>query len=909
MDNSNRDGVFIVSWNTNSVYPKRHELLQFVADNDVDILLLQETFLRPHTIFNIPNYSVYRNDRTDRGGGGTAVVVKNSLKHRALANPALSDLEATMIEIFPAEEIEPIRIISAYRSPGPNHDQNFEEDLGQLLGDNVPILLAGDLNAHHRSWSWLRTTRAGKKLNHFINVNMCNLLLPDKATHRYTLPDGQIRGSILDFALTKNILGNLSIKTIEELSSDHYPIGINLSLVFQENPPTFRRVTYWPAFKAQLEEQTSVPAQIVDQVTLDEATIQLTGEITRAFESASKNVPAKSHNPHSLPRDIKDLMSERNGLLRELRRTLDPRLKPLINRANKNIRERIKIFRSEKWSEFLEEIDSDNTRQQLWNIQRKLRRRRPPMIPIRGPNGDVFSPEDKAEVFADSLESQFQVNQHLNDDPLFDQQVQLEVGNLLQQVPQLQVTPSNPEEIKSIIKSLHPKKAPGPDKISNAVLKNLPENTIQVIVQITNAIISLRKFPTPWKYANVILIAKPKKDHSRPENYRPISLLTTLSKVTEKVILQRVADFVDENHILPDEQFGFRKDHDTVMQLARVKGLIAKGINRRKTVRTGAVFLDVQKAFDKVWHDGLLYKMHTYNFPLQLIQLIGAYLQNRSFKVCIDGHLSSQRNISAGVPQGSSISPLLYSIFTADIPKLPNVDLALFADDTCVLAQSSNVDLVHQRLQRQLDALSIYFSKWKIEVNPDKTEALMISRGQDRSPANLRWKDSPILWREKAKYLGLVFNRRLTWTDHIHSRISHVNGICEKLYPLLSDDSKLSIRARTLLFKVVVRPALLYACQIWVPTFKTHLKPMRGYLNRLHRRIAAAPWYVRNTDIRRDLELEDLEEYTQKMGVGLYNRTSNHPNPQVHIIFANQGNERRQKSLRSFLVERGENLR
>ncbi|GFT73218.1 RNA-directed DNA polymerase from mobile element jockey [Trichonephila clavipes] len=216
-----------------------------------------------------------------------------------------------------------------------------------------------------------------------------------------------------------------------------------------------------------------------------------------------------------------------------------------------------------------------------------------------------------------------------------------------------------------------------------------------VIFQITNLINNILKvgyFPQLWKTASVIPILKPGKDPTLPDSFRPISLLPVLSKITEKIIQKRLCQHLNDNDVLIPQRHGFRAGLSTSHQLLRVVEYIKSGFQDRKS--TGAVFLDIQKAFDRVWHVGLLYKLIKMNTPPHLIKLINSFLNNRSFTVKVNNTHSSNRIIIAGMPQGSSISPILFNIYVNDTPRTSQSTICMFADDTAILAQSNELQLV-----------------------------------------------------------------------------------------------------------------------------------------------------------------------------------------------------------------------
>ncbi|GBM46000.1 RNA-directed DNA polymerase from mobile element jockey [Araneus ventricosus] len=222
-------------------------------------------------------------------------------------------------------------------------------------------------------------------------------------------------------------------------------------------------------------------------------------------------------------------------------------------------------------------------------------------------------------------------------------------------------------------------------------------------------------FPTRWKTATVIPILKPGKDPTVPDSYRPISLLPTFSKIAEHCILIRLNEHLEVNNVLIPEQFGFRKNLSTTHQLLRVTEYIAEGFSNKQ--KTGAVFLDIQKAFDRVWQDALIYKLINYNTPNYLIKIFTSYLHNRKFAVRVNKELSNFKNINAGVAQGSKCGPILFALFINDIPKQFNTMLSIFADDTAILARNKNHNYIRIALNRHLKTLEEWFLKWKIQIN------------------------------------------------------------------------------------------------------------------------------------------------------------------------------------------------
>jgi hypothetical protein len=209
---------------------------------------------------------------------------------------------------------------------------------------------------------------------------------------------------------------------------------------------------------------------------------------------------------------------------------------------------------------------------------------------------------------------------------------------------------TNPEEVQEAIRGLKVSKAPDPNGIPNRALKHLPQRVVSLLVLIFNAIRLTHHFPSVWKHARVISILKPGKDPALPSSYRPISLLDTISKLFEKILLARILHEVSEHGLMRDEQFVFRPRHSTSLKLARLVEKITRNFGEKRL--TGAVFLDVAKAFDTVWIDGLLYKLTLLNFSSYIVHTI-SLIRGRSREASFQMATSSRRSMRAspGLPR------------------------------------------------------------------------------------------------------------------------------------------------------------------------------------------------------------------------------------------------------------------
>lgn len=317
--------------------------------------------------------------------------------------------------------------------------------------------------------------------------------------------------------------------------------------------------------------------------------------------------------------------------------------------------------------------------------------------PIKKSNGTwARTNSDKSTVFAEYLAEVYSPNQQGNSDS--------EIKDFLNAPNQssLPIKSFTPKEVFSEIKLLNPCKAPEHDLIVGDVLKNLPRKAIVLLTTILNRILEIGYYPMQWKLAQVIMVLKPGKPPTNCESYSPINLLPIMSKLFEKLLLKRLEETTPLKEHVPDHQFGFRNNHSTIQQCHRI-------VNKIKTcLETGeyctSVFLDVKQAFDRVWHEGLLYKLKKI-LPGRFYKILKSYLNDRYLQVKTEDSLSDYKTIRSGVPQGSILGPILYLIYTSDIPQTDESTIATFADDTAIITSDADPLLSSQKLQNHLDAL------------------------------------------------------------------------------------------------------------------------------------------------------------------------------------------------------------
>lgn len=287
-------------------------------------------------------------------------------------------------------------------------------------------------------------------------------------------------------------------------------------------------------------------------------------------------------------------------------------------------------------------------------------------------------------------------------------------------------------------------------------------------------------------------------------------------------------------------------------------------------------FLDIQQAFDKVWHSGLLYKIKC-NIPHSYYLLLASYLSGRMFQVKEGSFTSSFHDISAGVPQGSILGPMLYTIYTADLPEVSGAIIATYADDTAILARNKDPVAASESLQRGLDQISIWLNKWRIKASANKSVHVTFTlRRGDCPPVTLD--NHALAHNESVRYLGMHLDRRLTWKMHIKCKRDELNLRYKNLYWLMGRNSKLSVDNKLLIYKSILRPSWMYGVQLWGSASDSNVNILQRLQNVILRSITGVPWFVTNAEIHENLQISTVKEEIRNSNETYKKRLANHPN-------------------------------
>ena len=395
------------------------------------------------------------------------------------------------------------------------------------------------------------------------------------------------------------------------------------------------------------------------------------------------------------------------------------------------------------------------------------------------------------------------------------------------------------EFVTKELKLLSRNKSPGPDQLNPSLLKDGAPFLSAPLTHLLNTSLKSGHTPRDWKRARITPIFKT-GDKLEVKNYRPIAVLSHLMKILEKAVYTQVFDFVQARMILHEQQSGFRPRHSTNTALLDVRDYLLQNIE--EGYLTGALYLDLKGAFDSVSHQILIYKLSMYGLSDNELNWFRDYFTDRQQCVKISGVTSDYRPVSRGVPQGSLLGPLLFSLFINDLCELPfniNTKIALYADDTAIFYKSRSISVAEKILQKELQTVSLWLKKNELSLNVKKTKAMVIGTiGRVKnSRLNLTMDGEHIEQVHEFKYLGVIIDQHLTWKVHIDmisSKISRTIGYINRIKKYLPNS------ALILLYNSLILSYFDYCCTIWGTSADCNISKLQKMQNRYARMVLQA---------------------------------------------------------------------
>jgi len=423
------------------------------------------------------------------------------------------------------------------------------------------------------------------------------------------------------------------------------------------------------------------------------------------------------------------------------------------------------------------------------------------------------------------------------------------------------MAPTDYLEIEKTIDLLKRKNSSGHDSFTTALLKDIKKDIAQPLTVLINKSLQTGCVPDTMKLAKVVPIYK-SKDKEKLNNYRPISLLPAFSKILEKIVHKRLYNFLLTQDIFYPSQYGFRQRHSTIHAVHQfVDDTMTASDNRKYTM---AVFLDLSKAFDTIDHNILLTKLQWYGVRGIVLDWFKSYLHNRTQYVQYNDAKSETQTIPCGVPQGSVLGPLLFIIYTNELPNcLSHCQAILFADDTTLYLSSNDINYLYKSVNDDLRSLSEWFKLSKLSLNVGKTHYVIFNYDKKLVPndCHLRIGTDTLERKNTVKFLGMYIDHKLEWAEHTKFIRNKINS---SIYAINKIKHLLNRKHLRTLYYSMIYPYLDYGITLWGTTYKSHTNKL-VILQKKALRIISGAKYNDHTNplfvIQKILKLEDMYEH------------------------------------------------
>lgn len=823
----------ICSINVNHLRPRLQEILNFISDEKLDILFLQETLLNNNDNLNIPGFNIIRKDiDPSKRTGGVCTIIREDIKFSISSDLDQLNKHLQVIKVN-LGGIGEVVFINYYQL----QSEELPAEIFQIatLKFNKFILI-GDLNSCHTDFGCSYTNKRGKDLFGYLHDFDLSILNNEEPTffHR-----ANHKPNILDLFIS-NFNFDHTFYIGDDVGSDHLPIHLDFSNASPESTVKLTRNMKkidWNEFRTLMSDsiETHAITTPTNKESIDSTIDKLETIIIDKLDLLSPKSINKSKSWWTFSPEIKHKVKERRRIKRLVKLDNTPENKRQYNILNKEVRRLVNEQKQQNWKDMSKGLDVKSP-SKAWRIIKTIQNSNTnPNLGIKSVKDDsgnvALNDLEKCELMANHLEKK----QSLPTDNRFNHELKEDIINSLRANPP-NINPidnnnslNQPVSVAELIKELRKcnnNSAAGADEINYKVIKSLPYNVLELLAKTYSLCLELGYFPEKFRKAEVIMLPKPKKDKSLVKNYRPVSLLSCLGKVLERVVKSRLILHLIENNLLNKFQYGFMPGKSTMEHIFHLSQDVHNTFKRKQF--TIAIFLDIEGAFDTVFIPGAIHKLNSFNLPGNIIAFLSSFLTDRSFLVKVGNNKSRTVYPESGTPQGSVLSPLLFNLFTNDIPPPDNnnVRLTQYADDIAVWASGNSVKIVTKQLQNYLDKLSSWCNDWFIKINPDKTQVICFNQRKKLDNIILNLLGKPLTISQEATFLGVTFDSKLNWAAHASKITETVWRKTNVLRSLAGRDWGARGEFLIKIYKQWALPNITYACLSFANIRKTHYKKL-----------------------------------------------------------------------------------
>ena len=801
-------GMVMACLNINSLLVHLDELRVFVSDSKIDILCINETKLDSMVGDGevcLPGFEIVRRDRKINGrkGGGICIYIRSNINYTIRDDLQSDIIENLRVEIK-KQRSKSILVCTWYRPPdSPTRDfVEFEEMVKLLDSESLEYFLLGDLNV-----DLLPSVGHGSpnrnRLTDIFDIYGMQQLINEATTTTNTLidlcltnaPCNVVKSGVIHLSVSDHSL-------VYMIRKSHY-VREGTRMIDIRSMKNFNR----EEFLRELEQKHW-------------ANIYLSQDPNEMWEmwknllmdTVDKHAPRRSRRIKNrtspwITTEVRHKIFKRDYLKRKANLSNDPQLWREYRQARNHINNEIKQAKRAYFTRNLEFNRGDMKK--TWKLINELTSKN---VAKSKKVSELNIGDQKITASAEIAEA-------------FNEYFSTVGNNLASEIPTPVHTPEfylkptdkafslqipTVDTVYRQLITLDEKKSAGLDNIPNKILKIAADVIAPSLTEIFAASIRAGVFPFEWKTSRVTPIYKGgAKDDAN--NCRPISVISVVAKVFEKMIFDQLYEYLNTNKLLTACQSGFRSLHSTLTALLEATSDWSVNIDNGHI--NGVVFIDLKKAFDTIDHQILLRKLKIYGIDQRSLTWFHSYLTNRTQKCRINGQLSNSVPVACGVPQGSNLGPLLFLVYINDLPNCLNHTVPrMFADDTSI----SSVENLQNVINSELMNLKSWLNSNRLSLNVLKTEFMVIASHQKvrtiDSEINIRVNGNEINRVHSVKSLGVHIDEHFTWSVHIDKlckKIASAIGVLKRIRPFITTNTAVQV------YKAMIQPHFDYCCSVW----------------------------------------------------------------------------------------------
>ena len=834
INNGIPDNIKGLYLNIRSIRSNFSELKSIIYSENFDIVALTETFINTDRIdlpteYNIPGYKFFHKDRKNSRGGGVGLYIKEMLHPTEIEIIQDHNIEVLNTEISTVSGKVNISVV--YRRPSQVKELDilmYDRLKTVITGKNSIIM--GDFNLPEINWNdhSFVESESGRLIN-FIEDNFLFQFVKEPTRNH----------NILDLIMSnqEHLINHTEV--CEQLGTgDHNMIKFAINNQIRK----VKEKLYVPNFsKADFIGLRNALGKVnLKGESTDELWTNFKDQVLyqqkKYIPLCNKNVDTRNTEDWYGP-NISRAIRNRNRLYKMKKYNPNPQVTMQYNNARREVKKQIRQAKREHEINIANE--SKTNPKKFYRYINNRKHIKSGIGPLLNEAGETITDDKKmATTLNNYFSTVFTTNNNKSNKTE-------DIIKTRHSIPNLHVTE---KQVLKKLEKMKINKSPGPDNFYPRILKNIKEQIARPLTDIFNSSLQQGIVPQDWKQANVTPIFK-KGCRKQPGNYRPISLTSVICKLLESIIKDNVVKFLDKHNLIRSTQHGFCKNKSCLTNLIEFYNKLLHQHDSKKSL--DIIYLDFQKAFDKVPHDKLMIKVRALGISGNIGNWIESWLQNREQRVVINGHSSNWSPVTSGVPQGSVLGPILFIIYINDLDVGLNNFITKFADDTKI----GNAVITEEErllLQQDLNKIAEWSENWNMPFNVNKCQLLQI--GSQNKKYDYEIMGQQIKSVNQAKDLGVIISQNLKFSQHTNEAVKKANrmlGFINRNFTFKNKDIILP------LYRSLVRPHLEYAVQFWDP----HLIKDINKLESVQRRATKLIPSLRNKayeDRLRELDLFSL---------------------------------------------------